>query len=45
MILAVASVDRSLAFYRDVLGFSVDAVYGDPPYETLSRAGMRLSLA
>ncbi len=45
VILAVAKVDRSLAFYRDVLGFSVDAVYDDPPYATLSRAGMRLSLA
>ena len=44
-ILAVVDVDRSLAFYRDLLGFSVEAVYDDPPYATLSRAGMRLSLA
>ena len=44
-ILAVRDVDRSLAFYRDLLGFAVDAVYADPPYVTLSRAGMRLSLA
>ena len=44
-ILAVRDVDRSLAFYRDLLGFYVDAVYDDPPYATLFRAGMRLSLA
>jgi catechol 2,3-dioxygenase-like lactoylglutathione lyase family enzyme len=45
VILAVADVDRSLAFYRDLLGFAVDALYDDPPYASLSRAGMRLSLA
>ena len=44
-ILAVADVDRSVAFYRDLMGFDVDAVYDDPPYASLSRAGMRLSLA
>jgi catechol 2,3-dioxygenase-like lactoylglutathione lyase family enzyme len=44
-ILAVADVDRSLRFYVDKLGFSVDATYEDPPYATLTRAGMRLSLA
>ena len=44
-ILAVADVDRSLAFYRDLLGFAVEAVYDDPPYATLTRAGARLSLA
>ena len=44
-ILAVPNVGRSLAFYRDLLGFQVDAVYDDSPYATLSRAGMRLSLA
>jgi catechol 2,3-dioxygenase-like lactoylglutathione lyase family enzyme len=44
-ILAVADVDRSVAFYRDLLGFAVEAVYDDPPYATLSRAGARLSLA
>jgi catechol 2,3-dioxygenase-like lactoylglutathione lyase family enzyme len=45
VILAVASVDRSVAFYRDLLGFAVDALYDDPPYASLGRAGMRLSLA
>jgi catechol 2,3-dioxygenase-like lactoylglutathione lyase family enzyme len=44
-ILAVADVGRSAAFYRDVLGFEVEAEYDDPPYATLSRAGTRLSLA
>lgn len=44
-ILAVRSVENSLAFYRDKLGFEVDAVYDDPPYASLSKAGMRLSLA
>ena len=44
-ILAVADVAGSLAFYRDVLGFEVEATYDDPPYATLVRAGARLSLA
>ncbi len=44
-ILAVADVGRSVAFYRDVLGFEVEALYDDPPYATLALAGMRLSLA
>jgi catechol 2,3-dioxygenase-like lactoylglutathione lyase family enzyme len=44
-ILAVADVERSTAFYRDVLGFDVEAAYDDPPYATLVRAGARLSLA
>jgi catechol 2,3-dioxygenase-like lactoylglutathione lyase family enzyme len=42
---AVADVGRSLAFYRDHLGFTVAAEYDDPPYATLSQAGARLSLA
>lgn len=45
VILAVADVERSLAFYRDALGFEVEAVYDDPPYATLALKGMRLSLA
>lgn len=45
VILAVSDVGRSLAFYRDRLGFSVEAVYDDPPYATLGLAGVRLSLA
>ena len=44
-ILAVADVERSLAFYRDRLGFAVEAVYDDPPYATLTLARTRLSLA
>ena len=44
-ILAVAEVERSVAFYRDHFGFLVDAVYEDPPYATLKRNGVRLSLA
>jgi catechol 2,3-dioxygenase-like lactoylglutathione lyase family enzyme len=44
-ILAVSDVDRSLAFYRDLIGFEVEATYNDPPYATLTLAGTRLSLA
>ena len=44
-ILAVADVDRSVAFYRDRIGFDVEALYDDPPYATLTLAGARLSLA
>jgi len=44
-ILAVADVPRSLAFYRDRLGFEVEAIYDDPPYATLVCAGARVSLA
>ncbi|HKC76939.1 MAG TPA: VOC family protein [Gaiellaceae bacterium] len=45
VILAVTDVERSVAFYRDALGFEVEAVYEDPPYATLVLAGARLSLA
>ena len=44
-ILAVRDYERSLAFYRDLIGFDVEAMYDDPPYATLVLAGMRLSLA
>jgi catechol 2,3-dioxygenase-like lactoylglutathione lyase family enzyme len=44
-ILAVADVERSVAFYRDRIGFEVAALYDDPPYATLTLAGARLSLA
>jgi catechol 2,3-dioxygenase-like lactoylglutathione lyase family enzyme len=44
-ILAVADVERSIAFYRDHLGFIVEATYDDPPYATLIRNGVRLSFA
>ena len=45
VILAVADVERSIAFYRDRIGFEVEALYDDPPYVTLALAGTRLSLA
>ena len=44
-ILAVTDVDRSVAFYTERLAFAVDALYEDPPYATLTRNGVRLSLA
>lgn len=44
-ILAVAAVERSLSWYRDHLGFGVDATFEDPDYAILSLAGCRLSLA
>jgi catechol 2,3-dioxygenase-like lactoylglutathione lyase family enzyme len=44
-ILAVSDFDRAVAFYRDRLGFELEAMYDDPPYATLVRAGTRLSLA
>jgi catechol 2,3-dioxygenase-like lactoylglutathione lyase family enzyme len=44
-ILAVADVGRSVAFYRDAIGFEVEALYDDPLYATLTLAGTRLSLA
>jgi hypothetical protein len=44
-ILAVADVEASVAFYRDRLGFELEASYDDPPYATLALAGARLSLA
>ena len=44
-ILAVSDFASSVAFYRDQLGFEVEATYDDPPYATLVRAGTRLSLA
>jgi catechol 2,3-dioxygenase-like lactoylglutathione lyase family enzyme len=43
-ILAVSQFERSVAFYRDRLGFQVEAEYDDPPYATLILAGTRLSL-
>lgn len=44
-ILAVSDVARSAGWYRDRLGFTVEAEYDDPPYATLTSAGARLSLA
>lgn len=45
VILAASDFASSVAFYRDRLGFEVEATYDDPPYATLVRAGSRLSLA
>jgi lactoylglutathione lyase len=45
VILAVRDVAASVAFYRDVVGFAVEAEFDDPPYASLALAGMRLSLA
>jgi catechol 2,3-dioxygenase-like lactoylglutathione lyase family enzyme len=44
-VLAVSDVEASVGFYRDRLGFEVEATYDDPPYATLTVAGARLSLA
>lgn len=44
-ILAVTDIGRSIAFYTEHLGFAVEMLYDDPPYATLTRDGMRLSLA
>ena len=44
-ILAVSNVERSVAFYAERLGFTVEARYDDPPYATLTLGGVRLSLA
>lgn len=44
-ILAVADVGRSVAWYRDRLGFELEAEFDEPPYAIMSLAGTRLSLA
>ncbi len=44
-ILAVADFDASVAWYRDHLGFEVEATFDDPAYAILTQAGARLSLA
>jgi catechol 2,3-dioxygenase-like lactoylglutathione lyase family enzyme len=43
--LAVADVGRSVAFYTERLGFEIDALYDDPPFAIVTRAGARLSFA
>lgn len=45
VILAVAEVARSQAFYVEHLGFRVEAVFEGPAYAILTRNGIRLSLA
>jgi len=44
-ILAVADVEASTAWYRDHLGFEVEATFEGPAYAILTQAGARLSLA
>ncbi len=44
-ILAVADVGRSISWYRDRLGFELEAEFDDPAYAIMSLAGARLSLA
>lgn len=44
-ILAVANVDTSVSWYRDRLGFELEASSDDPPFAILALAGTRLSLA
>lgn len=44
-VLFVADVEKSAAFYRDSLHFSVDFLHGNPPfYGSVSRDGARLHL-
>jgi len=44
-VLFVADVQKSAAFYRDSLGFTVDFLHGDPPfYGSVSRDGAKLHL-
>lgn len=45
VILAVADVARSTAFYAERLGFAVEMTFEAPAYAILSRGGTRLSLA
>jgi catechol 2,3-dioxygenase-like lactoylglutathione lyase family enzyme len=41
----VADVTASAAFYRDVLGFSIDFLHGEPPfYGSVSRGGACIHL-
>lgn len=40
--LIVRAIDRSVPFYRDVLGFTV--LYSDPDFAALERDGIRISL-
>jgi catechol 2,3-dioxygenase-like lactoylglutathione lyase family enzyme len=41
----VSDLPRSIAYWRDTLGFEVVTTYGDPPYfALLERAGARLAL-
>ena len=45
LILAVSDFKRSLAFYRDRLGFEVEATFDEPAYAILRSGTTRISLA
>ena len=45
VILAVSDFELSLAFYRDKLGFQVEATFDEPPYAILVSGATRISLA
>jgi catechol 2,3-dioxygenase-like lactoylglutathione lyase family enzyme len=45
VILAVADVARSVAFYTQRLGFAVEATFDEPAYAILTHGPVRLSLA
>lgn len=45
VILAVADVERSKAFYVERLGFAFEIGFEEPAYAILTRNGIRLSLA
>ncbi|MGH2872486.1 MAG: VOC family protein, partial [Solirubrobacteraceae bacterium] len=45
VILAVSDFARSLAFYRDRLGFEVEAIFAEPSYAILVSGATRISLA
>ncbi len=45
VILAVADVERSVAFYVQRLDFALEASFEDPPYAILTLGPIRLSLA
>jgi uncharacterized glyoxalase superfamily protein PhnB len=42
-VLQVEDVSAAVAFYRDVLGFEVDFIYGDPPIHARVSSGDRES--
>ena len=45
VILAVSDFERSLAFYRDTLGFELEATFDQPAYAILVSGSTRISLA
>lgn len=43
-VLAVDNIAESIAYYRDMLGFTVDFTWGDPPYYAIARRGQNVSV-